>query len=152
MSLVCRESSIIALFSGLAENSMFYFHLAALVSEDKWLLPVFLHLLWWQRHWVLQTVGPKKLATDLQSKRNGRLLNWFQQWRTLTTLFFVILMSVHCVFVPHRGGKGISDFALSNWSNLVLYYLLFYAKMGKENEIFPSDNWLLKHYLGWSNI
>ena len=56
------------------------------------LLPVFLHLLWRQRQWVLQNVGPKKLATDLQSKRNGRLLNSFQPWRTFR-LFLVILMS-----------------------------------------------------------
>lgn len=86
-----------------------------------WLLPVFLHLLWGQRQWVLQNVEPKKLATDLQSKRNGRLLNWFQPRRTFR-IFPVILMS--------QWGKQMY-FRLPplKLGNVVWYYLVFCVKM-----------------------
>lgn len=81
-------------------------------------------------------VGPKKLVTDLQSKRNGRLLNWFQPRKDSETL--VILMSMHCIFVPSGVGKWISDFPLSNLSYVVWYYLLFCVKMiGKVKWKFP---------------
>lgn len=74
---------------------------------------------------VLQNVGPREFATDLQSKRNGRVTEQIPARKDFRKSWYLNTQVLH---VSLQGSRSMnSQFSLTDWSKarlLMLHFLL----------------------------